>query len=50
MLVSKTKTNSLGVNILVLQKDKEWVEKKYIYNTTSGNDKDHKEKQIRVRG
>ena len=49
MLVSKTKTNSLGVNILVLQKDKEWVEKK-IYNTTSGNDKDHKEKQIRVRG
>lgn len=30
MLVSKTKTNSLGVNILVLQKDKEWVEKKNI--------------------
>lgn len=31
--------------------DKEWIKKrKTIYNTISGSDKDHKEKQIRVRG
>lgn len=38
----------LGLIIFVLEKDKEQI--KNIYNTTSGNDKDHKEKQIRVRG